>query len=191
MSDRVTTTRLLTRCRKSLDGLVVRGVFRCGEKRREHSDTGELRGVMPQLDLVAYQPDAVVSRALIKKPAGTVTAFALLDAGDGRRGVGCRFKPSTTSCISRTSCYWSRIRCGTSCGCAGLPWRRRSRTCPISCFNTRCCGRRSSGRWCSRRSTSTRSHGSTSSAGPSCSPTTSKDSTTSASSLSVRASSSR
>jgi len=46
------------------------------------TDTGELRGVMPQLDLVAYQPDAVVSRTLIKKPAGTVTAFAF-DAGEG------------------------------------------------------------------------------------------------------------
>src|SRR5262245_22336883 len=46
------------------------------------TDTGELRGVMPQLDLVAYQPDAVVSRTLLKKPAGTVTAFAF-DAGEG------------------------------------------------------------------------------------------------------------
>src|SRR5262245_46844898 len=46
------------------------------------TDTGELRGVMPQLDLAAYQPDAVVSRTLIKKPAGTVTAFAF-DAGEG------------------------------------------------------------------------------------------------------------
>src|SRR4029450_5807509 len=97
-------------------------------KRWEHSDTGELRGVTPQLDLVAYQPDAVISRTLIKKPAGTVTAFALLDAGDGRRGVGCRFKPSTTSCISRTSCCWARIRCGTSCGWAGLAWGGGRRT---------------------------------------------------------------
>jgi quercetin dioxygenase-like cupin family protein len=45
-------------------------------------DTTELRGVIPQRDLVAYQPDAVVSRTLIKKPAGTVTAFAF-DAGEG------------------------------------------------------------------------------------------------------------
>ena len=33
-------------------------------------------------DLVAYQPGAVVSRTLIKKSAGTVTAFAF-DAGQG------------------------------------------------------------------------------------------------------------
>ena len=45
-------------------------------------DTGELRGVIAQLALVEYQADAVVSRTLIKKPAGTVTAFAF-DAGEG------------------------------------------------------------------------------------------------------------
>ena len=33
-------------------------------------------------DLVAFQPGAVVSRTLVKKPAGTVTAFAF-DAGEG------------------------------------------------------------------------------------------------------------
>ena len=33
-------------------------------------------------DLVAYQPGAVVSRTLVKKPAGTVTLFAF-DAGQG------------------------------------------------------------------------------------------------------------
>jgi quercetin dioxygenase-like cupin family protein len=53
-----------------------------GKMTADPTDTGELRGVMPQLDLVAYQPDAVVSRTLIKKPAGTVTAFAF-DAGEG------------------------------------------------------------------------------------------------------------
>jgi hypothetical protein len=37
----------------------------------EPRDTTELRGVIPQLALVEYQPDAVVSRTLIKKPAGT------------------------------------------------------------------------------------------------------------------------
>ena len=46
------------------------------------TDTGELRGVIPQFDLVAYQPGAVVSRTLIKKPSGTVTAFAF-DANEG------------------------------------------------------------------------------------------------------------
>ena len=42
----------------------------------------ELVGVLSQAELVAYQPGAVVSRTLIKKPAGTVTAFAF-DAGEG------------------------------------------------------------------------------------------------------------
>ncbi len=37
---------------------------------------------MKSADLVEYQPGAVVSRALIKKPTGTVTAFAF-DAGEG------------------------------------------------------------------------------------------------------------
>ena len=45
-------------------------------------EVSELRGVIPQLALVEYQPDAVVSRTLIKKPAGTVTAFAF-DADEG------------------------------------------------------------------------------------------------------------
>jgi quercetin dioxygenase-like cupin family protein len=45
-------------------------------------EASELRGVIPQLALVEYQPDAVVSRTLIKQPAGTVTAFAF-DAGEG------------------------------------------------------------------------------------------------------------
>src|SRR5262245_58644802 len=48
----------------------------------DSKDPSELRGVMPQIDLVEYQAGAVVSRTLIKKPAGTVTAFAF-DAGEG------------------------------------------------------------------------------------------------------------
>ena len=42
----------------------------------------ELEGVIPQLGLVEYQPGSVVSRTLIKKSAGTITAFAF-DAGEG------------------------------------------------------------------------------------------------------------
>ena len=42
----------------------------------------ELEGVAAQAALVDYQPRAVVSRTLIKKAAGTVTAFAF-DAGEG------------------------------------------------------------------------------------------------------------
>jgi quercetin dioxygenase-like cupin family protein len=45
-------------------------------------DPGPLSGVVPLGDLVGHQPGAVVSRALVKKPAGTVTAFAF-DAGEG------------------------------------------------------------------------------------------------------------
>ena len=44
--------------------------------------TSELAGVVGQADLIEYQPGAVVSRALIKKPGGTVTVFAF-DAGEG------------------------------------------------------------------------------------------------------------
>lgn len=42
----------------------------------------ELQGVVAQSALVEYQPGAVVSRTLVKKAAGTVTAFAF-DAGEG------------------------------------------------------------------------------------------------------------
>ena len=42
----------------------------------------ELEGVVAQSALVEYQPGAVVSRTLIKKTAGSVTAFAF-DAGEG------------------------------------------------------------------------------------------------------------
>lgn len=48
----------------------------------EPSGTSELGGVIAQGRLVEYQPGSVVSRRLIKKPAGTVTAFAF-DAGEG------------------------------------------------------------------------------------------------------------
>jgi len=44
--------------------------------------SGELEGVVSQLALVEYQPGSVVSRTLVKKSAGTVTAFAF-DAGEG------------------------------------------------------------------------------------------------------------
>ena len=42
----------------------------------------ELEGVVALADLVQYQPGAVVSRTILKKPAGTVTAFAF-DQGEG------------------------------------------------------------------------------------------------------------
>ena len=44
--------------------------------------TTELAGVVAQSALVEYQPGAVVSRTLVKKSAGTVTAFAF-DSGEG------------------------------------------------------------------------------------------------------------
>ncbi|MGE5304900.1 MAG: cupin domain-containing protein [Alphaproteobacteria bacterium] len=49
------------------------------------SDVGtsnEWAGAVAQTDLVQYQTGSVVSRTLIKKPTGTVTAFAF-DAGEG------------------------------------------------------------------------------------------------------------
>lgn len=45
-------------------------------------DLTELEGVIAAADLVNAQGGAVVSRTLIKKPAGTVTAFAF-DADEG------------------------------------------------------------------------------------------------------------
>jgi quercetin dioxygenase-like cupin family protein len=39
-------------------------------------------GVAVASALVTYQPGAVVSRTLVRKPTGTVTAFAF-DAGEG------------------------------------------------------------------------------------------------------------
>ena len=42
----------------------------------------ELEGVVTVAAIVEYQPGAVVSRTLLKKEAGTVTAFAF-DAGEG------------------------------------------------------------------------------------------------------------
>jgi len=46
------------------------------------STPNDLSGATAQSDLVQYQPGAVVSRTLVKKPTGTVTAFAF-DAGEG------------------------------------------------------------------------------------------------------------
>jgi quercetin dioxygenase-like cupin family protein len=48
----------------------------------DRSASTELTGVLAQSALVEYQPGAVVSRKLVKKAAGTVTAFAF-DAGEG------------------------------------------------------------------------------------------------------------
>ena len=42
----------------------------------------ELDGVIAVSELIEYQPGAVVSRTLVKKETGTVTAFAF-DAGEG------------------------------------------------------------------------------------------------------------
>jgi quercetin dioxygenase-like cupin family protein len=48
----------------------------------DRTATTELDGVVALSALVDYQPGAVVSRTLVKKTAGTVTAFAF-DAGEG------------------------------------------------------------------------------------------------------------
>jgi quercetin dioxygenase-like cupin family protein len=42
----------------------------------------ELEGVVDVAELVQFQPGTVVSRTILKKPAGTVTAFAF-DQGEG------------------------------------------------------------------------------------------------------------
>jgi quercetin dioxygenase-like cupin family protein len=46
------------------------------------STAAELEGVVALTALVDYQPGSVVSRTLVKKETGTVTAFAF-DAGEG------------------------------------------------------------------------------------------------------------
>ena len=48
----------------------------------DRSPATELEGVIALSALVQYQAGAVVSRTLLKKDAGTVTAFAF-DAGEG------------------------------------------------------------------------------------------------------------
>jgi hypothetical protein len=48
----------------------------------ERSTGNEWSGAIAQADLVQYQPGAVVSRTLVKKPTGTVTAFAFDPARD-------------------------------------------------------------------------------------------------------------
>ena len=42
----------------------------------------EFDGAAPLAEFVQYQPGAVVSRTILKKPSGTVTAFAF-DRGEG------------------------------------------------------------------------------------------------------------
>jgi quercetin dioxygenase-like cupin family protein len=49
---------------------------------QDHKATAELEGVVLASDLVAFQQGAVVSRAVVQKPAGTVTVFAF-GAGEG------------------------------------------------------------------------------------------------------------
>jgi len=44
--------------------------------------TGDLDTAVPLAGLVQYQPGAVVSRTVLKRPSGTVTAFAF-DEGEG------------------------------------------------------------------------------------------------------------
>lgn len=48
----------------------------------DHNIQNELEGVVSLAAIVQYQPGAVVSRTIVKKPSGTVTAFAF-DDGEG------------------------------------------------------------------------------------------------------------
>lgn len=48
----------------------------------ERSSPSDLDGVVGAAALVAFQSGSVISRTIVKKPAGTVTAFAF-DAGEG------------------------------------------------------------------------------------------------------------
>ena len=49
---------------------------------RDSAQPPGLEGVVSASDLVAFQPGTVVSRTLVRKPAGTVTVFAF-GAGEG------------------------------------------------------------------------------------------------------------
>jgi len=49
---------------------------------KRSNDSSELDGVVTAAELVAFQTGSVISRTIVKKPAGTVTAFAF-DAGEG------------------------------------------------------------------------------------------------------------
>lgn len=49
---------------------------------QEPNNSSELNGVVNAADLVAFQTGSVISRTIVKKSAGTVTAFAF-DAGEG------------------------------------------------------------------------------------------------------------
>jgi len=49
---------------------------------QEPKDRSELTGVVRAAELVAVQTGSVISRTILKKTAGTVTAFAF-DAGEG------------------------------------------------------------------------------------------------------------
>jgi len=49
---------------------------------QEAKGVSELEGVVAAAELVGFQSGSVVSRTVVKKPAGTVTAFAF-DSGEG------------------------------------------------------------------------------------------------------------
>lgn len=49
---------------------------------QEPINPSELNGAVSAADLVAFQTGSVISRTILKKTAGTVTAFAF-DAGEG------------------------------------------------------------------------------------------------------------
>ncbi|CAN5552763.1 cupin domain-containing protein [soil metagenome] len=49
---------------------------------QEAIELSDLSEVVRAADLVAFQPGSVISRTIVKKPTGTVTAFAF-DAGEG------------------------------------------------------------------------------------------------------------
>jgi quercetin dioxygenase-like cupin family protein len=71
------TARLTITVSELCQNYVVRGLMTADPR-----ETSELQGVIGQSGLVEYQSGSVVSRTLIKKSAGTVTAFAF-DAGEG------------------------------------------------------------------------------------------------------------
>jgi hypothetical protein len=81
----------------------------------ETSTGNEWSGAVAQADLVQYQPGAVVSRTLVKKPTGTVTAFAF-DAGEGLSEHTAPFDALVTKALWGQVFTFAVLLCGSSSG---------------------------------------------------------------------------
>ena len=80
-------------------------------------------------DLIDYQPDGIVSRVLLKQPAGSVTLFAF--------DVGQELSEHSTPHAARPSITWIMAACGVECSLSSCPASKAKRvTEPVGCFST-------------------------------------------------------